>query len=497
MSGSKMKAQRRNALNEGAVSKSKQAADKQRENAKFRNRALIVTAAFLVLVLVVVLLSTPILYRCTALKFGDTKFSTADYNYYYGTTYSSYYSQYAQTYGSEYASYFMPDADTLKETTLANMQAVAMLNEEAKANGFTISEDSQAAIDNSTDLLDMYAAAYGYSSRSEYLHAYYGGGVNTKVYQRNLLMSTVAQEYTAEVQNGFTYTQEDFDNWYAENADTYETITYRFVFFSGAAESEDATDEELAAAMAASEEKAEAFLALAQDVTDGESFAALAAEQTNGEETGEEHTMALGSVPANYGDWLKEESRAAGDVGLVETESGCYVMFYEGWNDNNYNTVDVRHTLIAFGSFNRDEFDSDEAYNAAVAADAENVRAEAEELYQNWLAGAADEESFAAMADEHSSDSPEGGLYEQVYKGQMVPEFEDWCFAEDRQPGDSGIVETQYGCHVMYFVGENDCYRNVLAETNLRSASFTAYQAEKTEGFEQSTNLFFKLFCNK
>ena len=49
-----------------------------------------------------------------------------------------------------------------------------------------------------------------------------------------------------------------------------------------------------------------------------------------------------------------------------------------------------------------------------------------------------------------------GGLYEDVYPGQMVETFNDWCFADGRQPGDYGIVKTDYGYHIMFFVGAGD-----------------------------------------
>ena len=44
-----------------------------------------------------------------------------------------------------------------------------------------------------------------------------------------------------------------------------------------------------------------------------------------------------------------------------------------------------------------------------------------------------------------------GGLYTDVYAGQMVATFNDWCFDPARQPGDYGIVETRFGYHIMYF----------------------------------------------
>ena len=37
----------------------------------------------------------------------------------------------------------------------------------------------------------------------------------------------------------------------------------------------------------------------------------------------------------------------------------------------------------------------------------------------------------------------------------MVTEFNDWCFDAARQPGDTGIIESTYGYHIMYYVGDN------------------------------------------
>ena len=68
-----------------------------------------------------------------------------------------------------------------------------------------------------------------------------------------------------------------------------------------------------------------------------------------------------------------------------------------------------------------------------------------------------------------------GGLYTKIYKNQMVTEFNDWCFDESRQPGDTGIVETSYGVHVMYFDGFGNSYRDTLVENALRTADYNAW----------------------
>lgn len=115
-------------------------------------------------------------------------------------------------------------------------------------------------------------------------------------------------------------------------------------------------------------------------------------------------------------------------------------------------SVNVRHVLIYpegadGGNIFTEEF-SEEAWAAGEAT--------AQALLDAWLAGDKNEESFAAMANEHSQDpgsNKNGGLYEGVTEGEMVQAFNDWCFDPARQIGDSGIVRTEYGYHIMFFSG--------------------------------------------
>ena len=71
------------------------------------------------------------------------------------------------------------------------------------------------------------------------------------------------------------------------------------------------------------------------------------------------------------------------------------------------------------------------------------------------------EDRFAELAGANTEDTgskDNGGLYEDVYPGQMVQTFNDWCFDAARKTGDTGLVETEYGFHVMYFVKHTDTY---------------------------------------
>ena len=74
------------------------------------------------------------------------------------------------------------------------------------------------------------------------------------------------------------------------------------------------------------------------------------------------------------------------------------------------------------------------------------------------------EYEFAKLAEQYSTDSAStssgsndsfGGLYESVTLGQMVPDFEKWSIDDSRKYGDTGIVKSDYGYHIMFFI--NDC----------------------------------------
>lgn len=113
-------------------------------------------------------------------------------------------------------------------------------------------------------------------------------------------------------------------------------------------------------------------------------------------------------------------------------------------------SVDVRHILLQPEGCTFDERN----YVVATEEQWEACRVAAQAMLDKWLAEDGTEEGFGALAKEHTADGngEQGGLYEDVLEGDMVPTFNDWCFDEVRRPGDSGLVKTDFGYHIMYFV---------------------------------------------
>ena len=130
-------------------------------------------------------------------------------------------------------------------------------------------------------------------------------------------------------------------------------------------------------------------------------------------------------------------------------------------------TVDVRHILVMPEGATTDNIRTDTFDDAAWEAS----RQKAEELLAQWEQGDKSEESFAELAKANSQDgsASDGGLYTGVSEGQMVEAFNDWCFDDVRQPGDYGIVKTEFGYHLMFFVGSTPVWKE-SARSDLSNA---------------------------
>ena len=110
------------------------------------------------------------------------------------------------------------------------------------------------------------------------------------------------------------------------------------------------------------------------------------------------------------------------------------------------------------------------------------------------------EENFIELVEQYSEDpgsNTNGGLYEGVYKGQMVEEFNDFCFDESRKPGDTGIVygesSSYAGYHVMYFVGEGDPADNETGRSYIASERVSEWLNSLTDGMDVTYKFFYRL----
>ena len=494
----------------------------QKETKKLRLYTGLFAAAIAVMILVVIVsrvFSSGIIPRSTtALTVGGTKVSAAELNHYYIDSVNNFLNEagdyvslfgldttkalddqfYNEAEGDTWADYFLDQATA----TAQNMYAVYNA---AKADGFTMSEEGKASVDATIENMSLYATMYGFPSADAYIAAMYGEGCNLDTFRDYAEVQMTAQEYAAAKTESLVYDKAALEAKDAENPAAYSSYDYQYYymantkFYQGGTENEDGTttysDEEMEAGRAACEAAANT---LAASTSAEELDAAIAALEINAEvenaKSTHSHNTMYASIPAAIQSWVTDSARKAGDISAIPSEytnedggksvAGYYVVLFEGENENLTNLINVRHILVAFEGGT-----TDETTGAVTYSDEEKAKAktEADEILASFQAGEMTEEAFAALANEKSDDGDgtTGGLYEDVYPGQMVTNFNDWCFDAARKTGDTAVVETEYGYHVMYFVGTSEStYRDYLIENTLLNEEMTAWETGLIEAAE-------------
>lgn len=340
------------------------------------------------------------------------------------------------------------------DKALTQMAQVQTALKTAEEEGFVYPDGVQAQYDDSMATLEAAATASGVSV-NQYLTNSFGSSLITEqVYGEQLLRMLQYDAYADAYSNGLTYDEATLEETYAADPNNYDKVSYESVSISGTAPSTtdedgntvDPTEEESAAAKAAAKETADSILAdyrAGGDLSDlAEAEGATYNESENGSYSGDVLT-----------EWLFDDARQAGDSAVLENGSNYYVAVFHDRFREEYDTIDVRHILVqpATGTLSSE----DEGYDAEQEQLKADAKLKAEELLEQWRSGEATEESFAALAMKESTDGSkyDGGLYTRVAQGDMVEAFNDWCFDPARQSGDTDIVESEYGYHVMYFVG--------------------------------------------
>ncbi len=229
--------------------------------------------------------------------------------------------------------------------------------------------------------------------------------------------------------------------------------------------------------------------------------------------------------------WAFSSDTKGGDTYLLKNSDGytAYLMVNPIHKAGDILTYDVRHILIKFpteetktgtdSSTTADDKDTTseesttEAETTAAAKEAEDVKVEtldtskyegvgiyldvnadtakdkasykkAQDILEEYLNGDRTADAFEALQNKYSEDTRDSDgdlkytVYEDTKKGDMVAEFEDWALTDGRKEGDVGIVETEYGYHIMYFVKtETTTWKDTVA-SSLASSALSDYQQE-------------------
>lgn len=431
----------------------------------------------------------------TAATVGEHKLTAAQYSYYFSSAYndfmvenqdnlSAYGLDTTKTLAEQKISDEMTWEDYFKNKAMTNIVSTYATYDEAVKNGITLSQEDEASIDAYLASIEENAKSNN-ARLSSYLYAQFGKGVTLDVIRGEVEKQRLSRKFQQQLTESYTFTEEQMLDEYNENKDSLDMITY-YAFYIPIDNAGDPTQ-------SAEEEKQKAQEMCAA-VTDAASFAALARQyapegekEKYADDTATRKVEYLESLSVSSAEsWLKDAARLPGDKTVLDGLDGFYVVYYENRERPETKTVNVRQILITPESTVSEE-------TGMTAEQKEEVERKAQEILAQYQSGEQTEAAFAALAAQYSADTStaaNGGLYENIYQYQQSKNLDSWCFDASRKAGDTGIVLSDTGAHILYFVADGEPMWRLQVRTSLTAVKIAAYQEELYEKYPYAENSF-------
>lgn len=321
---------------------------KDEQSAKI-TKAVTFVVCICVVVAIAYSIANPIIKRQKAVndiyvKIGEHEVTQLEYDFYYNSAVNNYLTMYSsflpymgldttKDYADQQYSDTMTWKDAFDEMAVGEITQVKALIDDSKAQGFTydVTEDYKTFQES----LASAAETAGVSVKEYYKEHYgeYATEASVEAFEKETLL---ASAYYKELMEKYKPGEEEITSYYEANKDDYDVVSYRSFTFS-ASVSEEATDEEKAAAMAVIRTSAEEMKAKREAGEDFETLCAQYASEDNkatyeNAETEQSLTenALKSSIPSYYSDWLFEEGRQEGELNIVVDESGnqCFLVEY-------------------------------------------------------------------------------------------------------------------------------------------------------------------------
>lgn len=403
--------------------------------------------------------------------------------------------------GETWADYYLGEA-------LEKAKSDYALYSKATAEGFKLSEDEQSAMDSNLSMMDLYAQLYGYKNADKFLQATYGYGSTLESYSKYTEIATIASAFYTKYSTDLTYDDAAIRAYEKDKENNFTSFTYATYtltaedFLPEAAEGEEEkepTAEETAAALKKAEEAINS-LKTATNLEELDKLIGALEINKDAEDpvTSNARTdLMYPQISSNLKEWLADKARVENEITVIAEEStstdeddkevktvdGYTVVLFQKRNENLNKLANVRHLLVSFEGGSTDT-DGSKTYSDEEKAAA---KTEAEKLLKEWEDGAKTEESFIELVKEHTTDDASketGGLYEDIHpESNYVENFLNWCIDPERKVGDTGIVATEYGYHIMYFSSFDELtYRDYMIREEMRTNDVEAWYEKALEG---------------
>lgn len=425
------------------------------------------------------------------------KISIGMYDYYYASI-VSYYEQYA-SYGyysldttKDYSKQYTTDDDGNKiswqkffETeALKEVEQITTYYSKALEEGVTLTSAQKKTIDKQISTLKD-SASQNDVSLDQYIKANFGTYCSEDTIRIMLEQYYLSANYKGKFKCETKVTDNDVDKYYNDHKNDYKKIEFYYIASPYDATDDNSKNESIKTAekiMAKMKDK-KSVIALVPEVyssyIDSQVKSSMEQDSTLTEKKAREEAIksyesnvvtTVSGSDSPFDDkmntWFFSDDTKVGSKKYYIDESAGYIYIVLKTSKASVEedeTYTVRHILVAPESGNNSSSSTSEKTEytdeqwAAAKKKADNILAKFNKTDKS-------EYEFAKLAEQYSTDSAStssgsndsfGGLYESVTLGQMVPDFEKWSIDDSRKYGDTGIVKSDYGYHIMFFI--NDC----------------------------------------
>ena len=425
------------------------------------------------------------------------KISIGMYDYYYASI-VSYYEQYA-SYGyysldttKDYSKQYTTDDDGNKiswqkffETeALKEVEQITTYYSKALEEGVTLTSAQKKTIDKQISTLKD-SASQNDVSLDQYIKANFGTYCSEDTIRIMLEQYYLSANYKGKFKCETKVTDNDVDKYYNDHKNDYKKIEFYYIASPYDATDDNSKNESIKTAekiMAKMKDK-KSVIALVPEVyssyIDSQVKSSMEQDSTLTEKKAREEAVksyesnvvtTVSGSDSPFDDkmntWLFSDDTKVGSKKYYIDESAGYIYIVLKTSKASVEedeTYTVRHILVAPESGSNSSSSTSEKTEytdeqwAAAKKKADSILAKFNKTDKS-------EYEFSKLAEQYSTDSAStssgsndsfGGLYESVTLGQMVPDFEKWSIDDSRKYGDTGIVKSDYGYHIMFFI--NDC----------------------------------------
>ena len=425
------------------------------------------------------------------------KISIGMYDYYYASI-VSYYEQYA-SYGyysldttKDYSKQYTTDDDGNKvswqkffETeALKEVEQITTYYSKALEEGVTLTSAQKKTIEKQISTLKD-SASQNDVSLDQYIKANFGTYCSEDTIRIMLEQYYLSANYKGKFKSETKVTDNDVDKYYNDHKNDYKKIEFYYIASPYDATDDNSKNESIKTAekiMAKMKDK-KSVIALVPEVyssyIDSQVKSSMEQDSTLTEKKAREEAVksyesnvvtTVSGSDSPFDDkmntWLFSDDTKVGSKKYYIDENAKYIYIVLKTSKASVEedeTYTVRHILVAPESSSNSSSSTSEKTEytdeqwAAAKKKADSILAKFNKTDKS-------EYEFAKLAEQYSTDSAStssgsndsfGGLYESVTLGQMVPDFEKWSIDDSRKYGDTGIVKSDYGYHIMFFI--NDC----------------------------------------